>query len=126
MFQIDNLSRIPVYEQIVTETEKLISAGLLRPGDQLPSVRSLSVSLCVNPNTIQRSYAALDSMGLTVSVPGRGCFVSENAGEIITRRNLGRLTELSSLVSELFSAGVSEDDIAAAVRAGINKKGSKV
>ena len=83
MFQIDPLSRTPVYEQIIDQAEKLISAGVLAPGDQMPSVRSLSLRLSVNPNTIQRSYGMLDSMGLIVSVPGRGCFVSDAAPVVL-------------------------------------------
>ena len=43
MYQIDVMSRIPVYEQIVEQTEKFILAGILRAGDKIPSVRSMSV-----------------------------------------------------------------------------------
>lgn len=119
MFQIDPMSRIPVYEQIVSQAEKLISVGVLSPGDQLPSVRSLSVELSVNPNTIQRSYSALDNMGLVVSVPGKGCFVSAEAREAVLRKNSKRLSELKELVSELSSSGVDSADITSAVEDGI-------
>ncbi|MDD6095627.1 MAG: GntR family transcriptional regulator [Clostridia bacterium] len=119
MFQIDAMSRTPVYEQIVAQAEKLISAGLLRPGDQLPSVRSLSIKLSVNPNTIQRAYGTLDTMGLIVSVPGKGCFVSDSASVAVISRNKKRLTELSSLAAELCSAGVSAESIISAVEDGI-------
>ncbi len=119
MFQIDPMSRTPVYEQIVTQAEKLISAGILRPGDQLPSVRSLSVELSVNPNTIQRSYNTLDTMGLVVSVPGKGCFVSGNARDAVAVKNRGRLSELRSLAAELFSAGVSPEEIIGAAEEGV-------
>ncbi len=119
MFQIDPMSRTPVYEQIVAQAEKLISAGLLRPGDQLPSVRSLSVELSVNPNTIQRSYTTLDTMGLVVSVPGRGCFVSENARDAVAAKNRGRLSELRSLAAELCMAGISPEEIVGAAEDGV-------
>ena len=76
MFQIDNMSRTPVYEQIITQVEKFILGRLLSAGDQLPSVRSLSVELSVNPNTIQKAYGELDVRGIVTTVPGRGCFVS--------------------------------------------------
>ena len=119
MFQIDPMARTPVYEQIVAGAEKLISAGLLRPGDQLPSVRSLSIKLSVNPNTIQRAYGTLDTMGLIVSVPGKGCFVSDSASVAVISRNKKRLTELAALAAELCSAGVSAESIISAVEDGI-------
>ena len=120
MFQIDPLSRTPVYEQIVLQVEKLISAGILSPGDQLPSVRSLSLELSVNPNTIQRSYGTLDTLGIVVSVPGRGCFISDSAADTLLSKSKKRLGEISALASELFSAGISRNDILTSVQNGID------
>ena len=71
MFQIDPLSRTPVYEQIIEQVQRLITAGVLRPGDQIPSVRGLSLTLRINPNTIQKAYSELDGAGLITSVPAR-------------------------------------------------------
>ena len=61
---IDSMSRQPVYEQIVDQVEQMILSGLMRPGEQLPSVRSLSLELSINPNTIQKAYAELDGRGI--------------------------------------------------------------
>ena len=72
--------------------------GAVRPGEQIPSVRSLSVQLSINPNTIQKAYSELDRRGILCSVPGRGCFISENAYAQLTeirRKDLGRLEELA-------------------------------
>ncbi len=60
MFVIDVMSRVPVYEQIINQVEEQILTGLLNSGDKMPSVRSLSVSLSINPNTIQKAYTELD------------------------------------------------------------------
>ena len=60
MFQIDIMSRIPVYEQIIRQTEKFILIGVLNAGDKLPSVRQLSAELSINPNTIQKAFTELD------------------------------------------------------------------
>ena len=56
MFQIDIMSRIPVYEQLIRQTEKFILLGVLKEGDKLPSVRQLSAELSINPNTIQKAF----------------------------------------------------------------------
>ena len=49
MFTIDNMSRIPVYEQIVEQTERMLLSGEMKPGDPMPSVRGLAAELGVNP-----------------------------------------------------------------------------
>ena len=64
MFMIDPMSRQPVYEQIIRQMERFILSGMLAPGDQLPSVRSLSLELSINPNTIQKAYSELDVRGI--------------------------------------------------------------
>ncbi len=111
MLTIDALSRTPVYEQIVNQIEKLISAGILKEGEQLPSVRSLSIQISVNPNTIQKAYGELDARGITASVPGRGCFVMPDAREKIRSRAKEKLSSLTTLVEELLHAGVPREDI---------------
>ena len=60
MFQIDVMSRKPVYEQLINQMERFILTGVMHQDDQIPSVRSLSVELAVNPNTIQKAYSELD------------------------------------------------------------------
>jgi len=75
---IDYKSRTPLYQQIVENVERLGLAGLLPPGGQLPSVRSLAMALSINPNTIAKAYAELESRGVIYSRPGRGSFMAES------------------------------------------------
>lgn len=116
MFQLDVMSRVPVYEQIITQFEEFVLRGIFKTGDKLPSVRSLSVELSINPNTIQKAYLELDRRGLTLSVPGKGVFVSETAYENITRDRRGRLNDIQEAAAELKLAGVSLDEVLEAVR----------
>lgn len=111
MFSIDNMSRVPVYEQIVDQVEKFIVAGLLKAGDQMPSVRGLSVDLSVNPNTIQKAFSELDRRGLIMSVPGRGSFISNDAIDILHARSRGKTDEFIAMARRLYMAGVSEDEL---------------
>lgn len=115
MFNVDTMSRTPVYEQIIEQLQKFILTGIMRAGDQLPSVRSLSVTLKTNPNTIQKAYSELDRQGLTYSVPGRGVFISEDAKGIIRENERKKLSELTSLVSDLSMAGISREEIIACI-----------
>ncbi|MCI8514701.1 MAG: GntR family transcriptional regulator [Lachnospiraceae bacterium] len=111
MFQIDVLSRKPVYEQIVSQMERFVLTGVLAPGAQLPSVRSLSVDLAINPNTIQRAYTELDRKGVICSVPGKGCFVSESAVKVLSEIKREKLVDLKELVWEMKLAGVTLDEL---------------
>ena len=113
---IDSMSRQPVYEQIVDQLEQMILSGLMRPGEQLPSVRSLSLELSINPNTIQKAYAELDGRGIIYTLPGRGGFVSQNAPELLAEARRSRLGTVRELARELALAGVPEDEVLACVR----------
>lgn len=115
MFTIDVMSRIPVYEQIIKQVEDQILTQLLKTGDKMPSVRSLSVKLGVNPNTIQKAYSELERRHITVTVPGKGSFISELATEVISNKSRGKLEKMQGIVKELLLAGVTRDEIIEAV-----------
>ncbi len=76
MVKLDYKSDKPLHEQISRGICELILCGALAPDEQLPSVRDLSVSLTVNPNTVQRAYKSLEAEGLIYSIKGKGNFVS--------------------------------------------------
>ena len=75
MVHLDYRDARPIYTQIVDGYREQIAAGILSPGEKLPSVRELAVQLSINPNTIQRSYRQLEAEGWIATVPGKGCFV---------------------------------------------------
>ena len=79
MLNIDKQSGRPVYEQIIEQLQHLILSGSLKADEQIPSVRSLSLELSVNPNTIQKAYNELENNRITYSVPGVGRFVAKDA-----------------------------------------------
>ena len=76
MFHLDHRDHRPIYEQLREAIRQQIAADVLRPGEQLPSVRELSGALSINPNTIQRSYRELERDGWIVTKPGKGTFVA--------------------------------------------------
>ena len=75
---IDYQDSRPIYEQIVENFKLQIYKGILQPDDQMPSVRSLSMELSTNPNTVQKAYAELERQGFIYTVKGRGNFVKSN------------------------------------------------
>lgn len=96
----------PIYIQIVAGFRDRISAGVLGPGEKLPSVRDLASELAINPNTIQRAYRQLEAEGWIVSIPGKGCFVSTQS-EIPTREKERLLEEFRKTVQALQRMGVT-------------------
>lgn len=78
MFQLDYKNGVPICDQIVNGFIKLKALGVLKGGDQLPSVRALASKFSVNPNTVQKSYAILEANGIIYSVKGKGSFLSDD------------------------------------------------
>lgn len=111
MFVVDVMSRVPVYEQIIKQVEEQVLTGILKEGDKLPSVRSLSVKLSINPNTIQKAYTELDRRRLIITVPGKGSFISEKAIEVVGANSREKMTELNKIIRELALAGVTKEEI---------------
>ncbi len=117
MLMIDKLSSKPVYEQIIEGIEKNILLDIYPTGSVLPSLRELSVTLSINPNTIQKSYTELTRRGIIKPSPGSGCYVSQDAKEIIRQNALEKLESIRTISEELRLAGVCKEEILATVSA---------
>ena len=122
MFQIDRFGRTPIYEQIIDQTQRLIASGILKEGDQLPSVRALSQELSVNPNTLQKAYSELERRGLCVSAPGNGRFVTADAVRLVGEGLKERLEELQKIAEELCAAGMPVERVLGSVNAAYGKE----
>src|SRR5579885_857957 len=73
---VDMASPVPLHAQIAEQIQLAIARGEARPGEQLPTVRELSVALKVNSNTVARVYAELERAGVLETYRGRGTFVA--------------------------------------------------
>ena len=78
LFRINFKSGKPAYLQVVDQVKAAAASGELRPGEALPSIRPLAEELHLNRNTIEKAYAELESLGVIESLPGKGCFLSQN------------------------------------------------
>ena len=110
MVHLDYRDARPIYSQIIDAFREQIAAGILQPGEKLPSVRDLASELAINPNTIQRAYRQLELEGWIVSMQGKGSFVS---GEMsIRQRESDRLlAEFDKLVAALERSGVTSSEL---------------
>ena len=73
---VNGSSMVPIYEQIVDQIKAMIVSGELKPDDILPSVRSLSRDLKISALTVKKAYDTLEAEGFTVSVHGKGTYVT--------------------------------------------------
>ena len=117
MIHLDYRDTRPIYSQIIDSVKDQIAAGILQAGERLPSVRELAAQLAINPNTIQRSYRALESDGWIVTVPGKGCFVSAN-GNCQEQERLRLLDQLAETCAALMSLGMTREEICQQIRKG--------
>jgi GntR family transcriptional regulator len=76
----------PIYLQIADLLSDGVLTGRYGPGDRIPSVREMAVSIEVNPNTIQRTYAVLQEWGVVEIRRGQGYFVAGDARVKTLRR----------------------------------------
>lgn len=111
-FSLDEESPTPLWIQIRNRLLHLIMSGKLAPGDQFPSIRTLSVELKVNLNTISKVYASLQTDGFVINKRGKGLFVPDN----LQMANMDALAEADSIlakefISRCYASGMSGDDV---------------
>ena len=77
MFLLNMQSKEPIFEQIQNQILRFIQAGVLAPGDRLPSVRQLAQENGINPNTVSKAYIELEKNGYVYNIPKKGVYVSD-------------------------------------------------
>jgi len=75
IFTVDPRTGVPLYLQLIEQVKRAVALGSLAPGEQLPTVKALALSLTINPNTVARAYRDLERDGVIETSPGRGSFV---------------------------------------------------
>ena len=114
---IKNKSDVPIYEQIEEQIRTQILEGETEENEQLPSIRQLARDLKISVITTTRVYNDLADEGFIISVAGKGYFVAPRNNELLRERMLCDMEEaLERAVSSGRNAGLSDDEIAAALR----------
>lgn len=113
----------PIYEQLERRITELIIGGEMAEGEKLPAVREIAKQLAINPNTVQKTYAKLEAVGLIYSIPAKGSYVSARTRYLDAVRARSRETfadavahalrqglekhELTLIIDEVTEKGVS-------------------
>jgi GntR family transcriptional regulator len=115
---LDFRSPDPIYLQIARQVEQLVTKGVLKLGDQLPTVRELATELRINFNTVGRAYHVLDETRLISTQRGRGTYIWEQPTEE-TMKQLKKksLEDLArNYLNETNQLGCSLDDALAELK----------
>ena len=115
MIIIDYKDTRPIYEQVAEKFKNLILKGVLKPDEQMPSVRNLAMELSINPNTIQKAYSQLEREGFIYTVKGRGNFVA-GSEHLLTERKRSCMEKILALAEEAIEYGMSKDEIIAQIQ----------
>jgi GntR family transcriptional regulator len=120
---------MPIYLQLVEQVKHAVETGAMRPGEQLPAIRSVAESLVINPNTVAKAYRELEHEGIVELRQGTGAFIATNARAHrtpATQRAAQRL--VSETVERLRGNGLSDEEIRRLVEgelAGVHHTGGR-
>ncbi|MCQ4022462.1 MULTISPECIES: GntR family transcriptional regulator [unclassified Ruminococcus] len=122
MFSLNLDSREPIYEQLYSNVVKLVALGVLKPDEQLPTVRALAKDVGVNPNTVAKVYQMLERDNITYSVIGKGSFISPSASpEALKLSSAAQL--INEALGKALEIGVTKDDINRIVKEYLEEEG---
>jgi len=115
-FHLDSRSGVSPYAQIVQQVRHALRLGLLREGDQLPTVKDVVARLAINPNTVLKAYRELEHAGLVAARPGVGTFVTASLADPAIAAHAPLRRELRGWLLKARRAGLDDESIEALFR----------
>lgn len=106
--KFDNLS--PIYMQIIKNFRQQCASGEVKDGDEMPSRRTLSALLGVNPNTVQKAYKMLEDDGLITSRGGAKSLVTLSERQLQSIRKELLQNEVAGAVNALKAGGATKKE----------------
>lgn len=122
-FKIDPHNGVPVYEQVVRQVTFAVASGALKPGELIPSVRSLAKRLAINPNTVARAYRQLQDNNVVESIRGTGLQISATARKRCQAERIRIIKKrIATIVSEARQSQLSDEEIQSIVKEELSRK----
>ncbi|MEV4571566.1 GntR family transcriptional regulator [Nonomuraea sp. NPDC049419] len=112
-FYLDGRSGLSPYLQLVQQVRHALRLGLLREGDQLPTVKDVVARLAINPNTVLKAYRELEHDGLVTARPGVGTFVTRTLADTTLAAHGPLRQELRRWLARARKAGLDDESIEA-------------
>jgi GntR family transcriptional regulator len=119
---IDIDSPTPQFEQLIEQIKAAVTAGVLKPGDALPSIRQLANDLELNSKTVAKAYKLLERDSVIEAKGYRGTYVHAKA-KTNCKFNIQdwTLDKLSQAIGELRVAGVTDSELRNAFASAISR-----
>lgn len=115
-FHLDASSGVSYYMQLIQQVRQAVLFGILKSGDQLPTVKEVAAQVALNPNTVLRAYRDLEHEGLVVSRPGLGTFVASSIPPAVAPANYNSLrADLERWIRKARARGVDDIQLTALV-----------
>ena len=111
IINLDYQNRTPIYEQIINEFERYVALGILKPKEQIPSIRELASTLGINPNTVKKAYEKLEAKGIIQTVSTKGTFISDHVDNVASEKIANEIELISKRISEREKLGISRKEI---------------
>lgn len=115
LINLDYQGRIPIYEQIVSIIERYVALGILKPKEQIPSIRELASNLGINPNTVKKAYDILEQKKVIITISTKGTYISEKTDEVLEQKKQEELEKLEHQVELLRNLGVTDQEMIALI-----------
>jgi GntR family transcriptional regulator len=112
-FHLDGRSGVSPYLQLIHQVRQALRLGLLREGDQLPTVKDVVARLAINPNTVLKAYRELEYEGLAAAKPGVGTFITRTLTDASLAAHGPLRRELEVWLAEARGAGLDNESIEA-------------
>ena len=122
--RLDSKSGVPPYRQIAQQVRQALVAGVLLPGDQLPTVKEVVTQLAINPNTVFKGYRELEHEGLVEGRPGAGTFVLRRPPGPAPGTHASLARSLSRWVGRARLAGLDDRSIEALLQETLHAGGA--
>ena len=103
----------PVYIQLVEQLERAVVTGVYPPGERVPAVRDLAAQAQVNPNTMQRALAEMESRGLLVTQRTSGRTVTSDTTLIAKTRQALAASLAQDFLAQAKALGLTREEILA-------------
>src|SRR5450631_3154427 len=112
-FHLDGRSGVSPYLQLIHQVRQALRLGLLREGDQLPTVKDVVGRLAINPNTVLKAYRELEYEGLAAARPGVGTFVTRTLSDASLAAHEPLRRDLRRWLAKARQAGLDNESIEA-------------
>ena len=110
IIRIDELSDVPIYQQLRNQIVMGISSGELKSGEKLPTVRDLALEMGINTMTVSKAYQLLKTEGYIMTDRKNGARIRTEIKKEASVSDANK-SELKRIVSEARISGVEKQEL---------------